>query len=241
MAPTAPGPSEGSSLTVVHEGFAAPVEVLLAPRAALPQRRLLHVGLRLGLQPAPARQGDDAHDDGQPQQQGQEPPAPPAGEAAHHHRARPAARPANPGVAGVVRRGRSAGTGDCDCAGPSGVLRRRGGGSPTHIPLTKPAAAGGPDRWGRRRAAEGAGPGPLCSSRSHQPRSAPAPRPARPGSPSHFSSRCPPPSRTRCRSAGVAQTPKNATTAKNLQFSGFHEPCLPHGGWRSSSSSLITG
>lgn len=210
MAPTAPGPSEGFSLTVVHEGFAAPVEVLLAPCAALPQRRLLHVGLRLGLQPAPARQGDDAHDDGQAQQQGQEPPAPPAGEAAHHHRARPAASPASPGVAGVVRRGRSAGTGDCESAGPSGVLRRRGGGSPTHIPLTKPAAAGGPDRWGQRRErgpARPARPGP-CQPRplarahprtSPAVRHPPAPAAAPPSWPRHH---------------------KNATTAKKLAILG---------------------
>lgn len=137
-----PGPWAGSSLTVVHEGLAAPVEILLAPGAALPQRRLLHVGPRLGLQPAPARQGDDAHDDGQAQQQGQEPPAPPAGEAAHHHRARPGPH------GGVGRRGRSAGTGECGCAGPSGVLRRRGGGRPTHIPVTKPAAASRPGGGG---------------------------------------------------------------------------------------------
>lgn len=103
------GRAGGSPLTVVHEGFAAPVGVPLAPRAAVPQRRLMHVGLRLRLQPAPARQGDDAHDDGQAQQQGQEPPAPPAGEAAHHHPARPAQAPSEPerrgcGVAGTLRR-----------------------------------------------------------------------------------------------------------------------------------------
>lgn len=127
-------------LTVVHEGFAVPVESLRAPRTALPQGRLLDVGRRLGLQPAPARQGDDAHDDGQPQQQGQEPPAPPAGEAAHHHAARPAegereggrgwwdGAPGEPERGGWGGGGGDAptGRGDCVPVAPSGFLRRRG-------------------------------------------------------------------------------------------------------------------
>lgn len=75
----------GSPLTIVHERFTVPVEVLLSPFAALPQRCLVHVGLRLRFQPAPACQRDDTHDDGQAQQQGQEPAAPPASEAARHH------------------------------------------------------------------------------------------------------------------------------------------------------------
>lgn len=65
-----PAPAAAEALTVAHEGLAAPFPALVRPPAVLPQRRSLHVGQGLRLQPAPARQGDDPEDDSYAQEQG---------------------------------------------------------------------------------------------------------------------------------------------------------------------------
>lgn len=73
------------ALTVAHEGLAVPYPALVTPPADLPERRLQHVGQGLRLQPAPARQRDDAEDDPDAQEQGQDPSAARVVQAVLHH------------------------------------------------------------------------------------------------------------------------------------------------------------